>query len=266
MPDWLTAVILGVIEGVTEFLPVSSTGHLRLAEHWLPTNTEFLTDELFTVVIQPGAVVAVLLIFWKRLVGLARDWRKPEAQAYVAKLAVAFAITVVGGYSLKKLGWRLQKGDVIAVATATLAGGVLFLWVEAWLKHRPTHDNITWAIAVAVAGGQLLAAVFPGLSRSGSTILVALVLGTRRPAATEFSFMLGIPTLMAAAAKELMDAYHSPPPYIIDWWLVGLGALVAAGTAFISVKWLLRFVQSHTFVGFGWYRIALGGAILLFAR
>lgn len=266
MPDWLTAVILGVVEGVTEFLPISSTGHLLLVEHWLPPGAQFLRDELFTVIVQPGAVAAVLLIFWKRLVNLGRDWRKPEARDYIAKLLVAFGITVVGGYCLKKLGWRLNKESVTAVALATLIGGILFLVVEAWLKHRPTHDSVTWPIALAVAGGQLLAAIFPGLSRSGATILVALVLGLRRAPATEFSFMLGIPTLTAAAAKELMDAHESPPPYPIDWWLVGVGILVAAVTAFVSVKWLLRFVQTHTFVGFGWYRVVLGGIVLLFGR
>ncbi len=266
MPDWLAALILGVIEGVTEFLPISSTGHLRLAMHWLPIRSEFLRDELFTVVIQPGAVVAVVMLFWKRLVSMVRNYRKPEERAYLTKLALAFAITVVGGYCLKELGFRLRKNDVLAVALATFVGGVLFLAVEWWLKSRPLHDSISWPTAVAVAIGQLLAAIFPGLSRSGATILMAMVLGVRRPQATEFSFMLGIPTLAAAAAKELMDAYQAPPPYDIDWWLVIFGALVAVVTAFLSVKWLLRFVQSHTFNGFGWYRVVLGGALLLFCR
>lgn len=266
MPDWLTAVVLGLIEGVTEFLPISSTGHLLLAEHWLPPGSAFLRDELFTVVVQPGAVTAVLLIFWKRLVALARGWRDANARDYITKLLVAFAITVAGGICLKKFGWRLDKENVAAVALATLAGGVLFIAVEAWLKNRPTHDTVTWPIALAVAGGQLLAAIFPGLSRSGATILVGLVLGLRRAPATEFSFMLGIPTLTAAAAKELIDAHRSPPPYPIDWALVGLGVLVAALTAFVSVKWLLKFVQTHTFVVFGWYRVVLGGIVLFLGR
>lgn len=264
MPDWLAAIILGIVEGVTEFLPISSTGHLLLVEHWLPIRSAFLRSDLFTVIIQPGAVLAVLLLFWAKGLALVRNWRKPDARDYLLKLAAAFLLTVIGGYLLKELGLKLPK-TVAPVAWATLLGGVLFLVVEAWLKQHTPTPEVTWRIAIAMAVGQLLAAAFPGLSRSGATILMALALGLARPQAIEFSFMLGIPTLMAAAAKELMDLRDAPPPYPIDWGMVALGIVVAAVTAFVSVKWLLRFVQSHTFNGFGWYRIALGGLILLFA-
>jgi undecaprenyl-diphosphatase len=264
MQDWLAALVLGVVEGVTEFLPISSTGHLLLAEHWLPIRSEFLRSELFTVIVQPGAVLAVLLLFSKRLLGLLRDWRQPEARDYLLKLGAAFVLTVIGALVLKNLGLRLPK-TIAPVALATLVGGVLFLGIEAWLKRRTPGTEVTWTIALAVGLGQLLAAAFPGLSRSGATILMAMALGLARPQATEFSFMLGLPTLTAAAVKELIDLRHAPPPYPIDWSLVLLGMVVAAITAFLSVKWLLRFVQSHTFNGFGWYRIVLGGVILLFA-
>lgn len=265
MDNWLGALILGIVEGVTEFLPISSTGHLLLAAHWLPIQSPFLRSDLFTVIIQPAAVVAVLLLFWKRLLGLARDWQQPEARDYLLKLAVGFGLTVIGGYLLKKLGMRLPK-TIAPIALATFLGGVLFLVVERWLKEHQPGTEITWLIALAVAGGQLLAAAFPGLSRSGSTILVALALGLARPQATEFSFMLGLPTLMAAAVKELMDFRDGAPDFSIDWGLVSIGSIASAVTAFLSVKWLLRFVQNHTFNGFGWYRIVLGGALLLFAR
>lgn len=264
MPDWLAVLILGVIEGVTEFLPISSTGHLLLAEHWLPIRSEFIRSDLFTVVIQPGAVVAVLALFWKRLRQLAVDWRKPEAREYVAKLAAAFVVTAVGGLTVKKLGFRLTE-SVVAVAMATLVGGVLFLAVEAWLKKRPVARDVTWTIALAMGAAQILAAVFPGFSRSGSTILIALALGLARPEAAEFSFLLGIPTLLAAAAKESYDAVKHPPAWPIDWGMIALGAVVAAITAWISVRWLLRYVQSHTFNGFGIYRVVLGVLILVAA-
>lgn len=263
MPDWLAVIILGLVEGVTEFLPISSTGHLLLAEHWLPIRSEFIRSELFTVIIQPGAVVAVLAVFWKRLWELAAGWRTPEARSYVLKLAGAFVITGVGGLAIKKLGFTLPK-DVTPVALATLVGGVLFLGVEAWLKARPSVTDVTWTMAVAMGVAQILAAVFPGLSRSGSTILIALALGLARPQAAEFSFLLGIPTLLAAAAKEGLDAVRHPPAYPIDWGMVALGALVAAVTAWVSVTWLLKYVQRHTFVGFGVYRIVLGALILVF--
>ncbi len=257
MPDWLSVIILGVIEGVTEFLPVSSTGHLLLAEHWLPIRSEFIRSDLFTVVIQPGAVAAVLVVFWRRLMDLLRRWREPDARDYLLKLAVAFVITGAGGLLIKELGYELPE-EPLPVVLAILAGGVLFLLVEAWLRKRSTTADVTWTIAVAVGAGQLLAAVFPGLSRSGSTILIALALGLARPQAAEFSFVLGIPTLLAAAAKEGYDAWREPPPFPIDFGMIALGMVVSAITAFVAVKWLLRYVQTHTFNLFGVYRIVLG--------
>lgn len=262
MPDWLAVIILGMVEGVTEFLPISSTGHLLLTEHWLPIRSAFIRSDLFTVVIQPGAVAAVLLLFWKRLVGLVRDWRQPAARDYLLKLTAAFVLTGIGGLTIKKLGFELPE-TVTPVALATLIGGVLFLIVEYWLKDRPKVTEVTWTVALAMGVGQLLAAVFPGLSRSGSTILIALAFGLARPQAAEFSFILGIPTLLAAAAKESWDAIQDPPPYPIDWGMILLGMVVSAVTAFFAVRWLLRFVQSHTFNGFGIYRILLGTLILL---
>lgn len=263
MSDWLAVLILGMIEGITEFLPISSTGHLLMAEHFIPIRSEFIRSDLFTVVIQPGAVVAVLLLFWTRLQKMARDWRNPESSGYLLKLAAAFVVTGVGGLILKH--YRLKLPETVApVALATLIGGVLFLIVEAWLARRKVTTNITWTLALVLGAAQLLAAVFPGMSRSGSTILVALALGLARPQATEFSFLLGIPTLLAAGAKETYDAIKNPPPYPIDWGMIAFGMVVAAITAFISVKWLLGFVQTHTFKGFGWYRIVLGALILLF--
>jgi undecaprenyl-diphosphatase len=262
MSDWLAVLILGIIEGITEFLPISSTGHLLMAEHFLPIRSEFIRSDLFMVVIQPGAVAAVLLLFWGRLMKLLTDWRNPESSGYLLKLVAAFVVTGVGGLVLKKIGMKLPE-SVVPVALATLIGGVLFLIVEAWLARRKTTTEVTWMIALVLGGSQLLAAIFPGMSRSGSTILVALALGLARPQATEFSFLLGIPTLLAAGAKETYDALKNPPPYAIDWGLVAFGMVVSAVTAFIAVKWLLGFVQTHTFKGFGWYRIVLGALILL---
>ena len=261
MSDWLAVVILGIVEGLTEFLPISSTGHLLLVEHWMPIRSEFIRSDLFTVVIQPGAVAAVIAVFWGRLLKLLREWRTPASQAYLGKLAVAFVVTGVGGLAIKKFGFELPE-NVVPVALATLIGGVLFLVVEAWLRTRPTSREVTWAMAVALGVAQILAAVFPGLSRSGSAILVALAFGLARPQATEFAFLLGVPTLLAAAGKESYDAIRHPPAYPIDWGMIALGAVVAAVTAFVSVKWLLRFVQNHTFNAFGIYRIALGILVL----
>jgi undecaprenyl-diphosphatase len=260
MSEWFAVVCLGIIEGITEFLPVSSTGHLLLAEHWLPRQSD-----LFNTVVQTGAVLAVGVIFTARLKQLFFEWRTPEARDYLAKLMGAFVITGIGGLLLKKGGWKLPP-TVTPVAVATLIGGILFLIVERWVRNRTMDEQITWSIAVAVGLAQLLAAVFPGTSRSGATILAALALGVSRPVAAEFSFLLGIPTLISAGALETFSSLRHPSLEPINWSMILLGSGVAAITAFAVVKWLLRFVQTHTFVGFAWYRIALGILILWFLR
>ena len=257
MPDWVTAICLGIIEGITEFLPISSTGHLLLAEQWLPRQTD-----LFNTVVQTGAVLAVILIFTKRIRGLVFEWRTPESRDYLLKLVTAFAITGVGGLMLKKAGFELPE-SAVPVASATLIGGVIILMIEQWVKARPVTDKITWRIAIIVGATQLLAAVFPGASRSGVTIMAALMVGLSRPAATEFSFLLGIPTLLAAGALQVFSALSDGPDEPIVWGMIGLSSAVAAVTAFAVVRWLLRFVQTHTFIGFAWYRIVLGGTMLV---
>ena len=257
MPDWITACLLGIIEGVTEFLPVSSTGHLLIAQQWLPRQSD-----LFNTVVQCGAVLAVLAVFSKRVNQLLSQWREPAATDYCLKLLFAFAITGAGGVLLKKLDFGLPK-TATPVAWATLIGGVLILLIEAWLRNKSLQDEITWTVAVAVGAAQLVAAIFPGASRSGITILMALALGLSRPAATEFSFLLGIPTLFSAGALQVFSAYKHSTLQTENWTMVVLASVVAALTAFLVVKWLLRFIQTHTFTAFGWYRIALGLAILL---
>lgn len=257
MPEALVMVLLGIIEGITEFLPVSSTGHLLLAEHWLPHQTD-----LFNTVIQCGTVLAVIVVFTNRLKQLLFQWQEPATRDYLFKLVAAFVITGIGGLILKKCHFRLPE-TTTPVASATLIGGVFFVVVEQWLKKRPLSDQITWRVALAVGLSQLLAAVFPGTSRSGVTILVALVLGTGRPAATEFSFLLGIPTLLAAGGLQIASAFHHHETASVHWGMLLLASVVAAVVAFGAVKWLLRFVQTHTFVGFGWYRILLGLGMLL---
>ena len=255
MPDWIVVIILGIIEGVTEFLPISSTGHLLLAQHYL--KREF--PDVFTAVIQSGAVLAVLLVFTDRLKKLFQTYREKASMDFLMKLGVAFLITAVGGLALKKSGFALEKNPV-PVAWATLVGGVLILLIESVFRNRQPIDEIPWRVACLIGAAQLLAVIFPGASRSGTTILVALALGCSRPKATEFSFLLGVPTLLAAAAVETMSALRDETA--VPWGLLLLGSVVAAVTAFISVRWLLAYIQTHTFAPFGWYRIFLGGAIL----
>jgi undecaprenyl-diphosphatase len=253
MPYWFAIVLLGIVEGITEFLPVSSTGHLLIAQRWLPHQTD-----LFNVVIQSGAVLAVLPLFRNRLNQFLFRWREAATQDYMLKILVAFAITAVGGYIMDKHDFKLTE-SLLPIAVALFVGGALFLVVEGWLRGRSQGDRITWPIVIAVGFGQLLAAGFPGTSRSGATILLALVLGLNRVAATEYAFLVGIPTMLAAGGWKIFQAFHHPKAGAPaeDWAMVALGTIVAAMVSFVAVKWLLRYVQTHTFVAFGWYRIVL---------
>jgi undecaprenyl-diphosphatase len=257
MPTWIAVTLLGIIEGITEFLPVSSTGHLLIAERWLHLHE----SDLFNVVIQCGAVLAVLPLFPDRLRQFAFKWREKSTQDYALKVMVAFVITGIGGFILVKHGFKLPEA-LGPVAWAVLIGGVGFILVERWLRGRPLKNQVTWPIVFAVAIGQLIAAVFPGASRSGTTILLALVLGLNRAAAVEYTFLVGIPTMMAAGGWEIYHKLrHSTGAPPENWSMDLLGFLVAAILSFIAVKWLLRYIQTHTFTLFGWYRIALAAVI-----
>jgi undecaprenyl-diphosphatase len=259
MPDWIVVVILGLIEGITEFIPVSSTGHLLIAEHWLPRQSD-----LFNVVIQCGAVIAVLPLFPQRLYKFVFELGEKETQSYLLKIFTAFAITCAGGFIIDKKGFKLPE-QLAPIAWALLVGGIAFIAIEIFLRGKKMSSEVTWTIAIAVGLGQLVAAIFPGASRSGTTIMVSLLLGMSRPAATEFSFLVGIPTMLAAGGWEIFKKLRHPvagAPHE-NWGMVLLAAVVAAVVSFIAVKWLLRYVQTHTFTLFGWYRIALAIAIFL---
>jgi len=266
MPDWIAVVILGIVEGLTEFIPVSSTGHLLIAERWLKA-INWLSErpsDLFNVVIQCGAVIAVLPLFSLRCQQLAFRWREAETRDYLLKLILAFGLTGSVGFVLEKGGFRLKENPQ-PIAWALFIGGVLFLIVERWLRGRPLRDEITWSVAVAVGLGQLIAIIFPGASRSGTTILLSLMLGLNRPAATEFSFLVGIATMLAAGGLKTVKALHHAQGTAPEHWgMVMLGTIAAAVVSFAAVKWFLRFIQSHTFEGFGWYRIVLSILILFF--
>jgi len=258
VPEWLAVVILGVIEGITEFLPISSTGHLLLVQNsrWLPQQSD-----LFNITIQSGAALAVLAVFGGRIRDLLAHLSEPRSADYLAKLALAFVITGVGGFALTKLGFTLPK-EVGPIAWATLVGGVVILVVEWSLRGRRAVTEVTWTMAVVVGVAQLLAAVFPGTSRAGATIMLVMLLSLARPAATEFSFLVGVPTLLAAGGYETLHAMRHPGGVPTKWGMLALGTVVSAVTAFVVVRWLLRWVQTHSFVPFGWYRIALGLVML----
>jgi undecaprenyl-diphosphatase len=259
MPHWLNAIILGLIEGITEFIPVSSTAHLLVAEKFLGIKE----SDVFTIVIQGGAVLAVIPLFWKQFSGMIFGLAEPKNRELLTKLTVAFIITAIGGYILDKRGFRLPE-DLHSVAWALLIGGIVIFFVEFAEKHTKPSDRLTWPLVVAFGLAQLLAAVFPGASRSGTTIMLAMLLGMARPAATEFTFLLGVPSILAAGAWKLIKALKGTE--IIEghgWSNITIGFIVAAITSFFVVKWLIRYVQTHTFNSFAIYRVIAGSALLV---
>lgn len=256
--SYLNDVILGVIEGVTEFLPISSTGHLLLAQQLLGARSD-----AYNILIQAGAILAVTVIYWKRILGLLRGYRDPENRDYLTKLAVAFLITAVLGLVMKKLGYELPS-DVQPIAWVLVLGGVWLVGAERFAQRLPASAAITMRVAIAVGLAQVVAAMFPGTSRSGATITVALLFGTtNRAAATEFAFLLGIPTMYAASGYALLSELTSAAPMSEDWLGLGIAFVASTVTAFVAVKWLLGYIQTHNFMPFAIYRIIFGGALLV---
>lgn len=259
MSDLWQVVLLGVIEGITEFLPISSTGHLLIAEK-LGLG---MRSDVFNVVIQAGAILAVTVIYWRRLWSLALNWRDDENRDYVFKLAVAFFITAAGGYTITKLGFKLPE-EITPVAWALIIGGVWMIAAEQFAARKTESAHITWKVAIAVGLAQLVAAIFPGTSRSAATIFAAMLLGANnRAAATEFAFLIGIPTMFAASGKLLFDVVKSGSAANENWEGLGIAFVVSTITAFIAVKWLLSYIQTHRFTPFAVYRIAIGAALLV---
>ncbi|MCE7871918.1 undecaprenyl-diphosphate phosphatase [bacterium CPR1] len=254
----LQVFLLGVIEGITEFLPISSTGHLLVAEK-LGLG---MRSEMFNIVIQAGAILAVVLIYRTRLWNLCVGFSRAENRDYALKLMTAFFITGELGLVAKKLGFELPD-TVGPIAWALIIGG-LWMLVAEWLAARkPPQSEITWKVAVVVGLAQVVAGIFPGTSRSAATIFAAMLTGTSdRAAATEFAFLVGIPTMFAASGYELakqMKDGAAPE----NWGDLGLAFVVSTITAFIAVKWLLKYIQTHQFTVFAVYRLVAGVLLLL---
>jgi len=255
----LKALIMGVVEGLTEFLPISSTGHLIIVGSLLDFHDE--KGKVFELVIQTGAMLAVCWEFRARFFGVLRGLAtEANAQRFVLNLLAAFLPAAVIGLALG----GFIKGHLfhaVPVAIALIIGGFVILWAEA--RDRPARiDNVdvmTWRDALKVGFAQAFA-LFPGVSRAGATIIGGMLFGLSRRAATEFSFFLAVPTLMAAGAYDLYKnrALLSAD----DIGLFGIGTVTAFISAFLCIRWLMRYVASHDFRPFAWYRIGFGLFIL----
>jgi undecaprenyl-diphosphatase len=263
--DWallLKAVVLGVVEGLTEFLPVSSTGHLIVAGQLLGYTGE--KAKVFEIVIQSGAMLAVIWEFRARfggmLGGLHRD---PAAQRFAVNLAVAFLPAALLGLAFAG-AIKQHLFHAVPVAAAFIAGGLIILWVERSPRRARVDrvDDMTWRDALKVGVAQAFALV-PGVSRAGATIIGGMLFGLSRRAATEFSFFLAVPTLIAAGAY---DFWKSRALFgVEDLEVLGVGLVAAFVSAFLCIRWLLRYIASHDFTIFAWYRIAFGVIVLVTA-
>jgi undecaprenyl-diphosphatase len=263
--DWILlgkALILGIVEGLTEFLPISSTGHLILAGDLLDFRDE--KAKVFQIAIQCGAILAICWEYRKRFASVfATLPHNREAQRFVSNLAIAFIpIALLGllfGQAIKNALFR-----PVPVAIAFIVGGFIILWAER-RRHTVTVewvDKMSWKDALKVGLMQCFALI-PGTSRAGATIIGGLFLGLSRRAATEFSFFLAVPVLFAASAYELVKQRSLLSSQDIPLFTVGFVA--AFVSAFLCVRWLLRYIIQHDFTLFAWYRIAFGVIVLLTA-
>ena len=259
----LKALVLGVVEGLTEFLPISSTGHLIIASQLLGFHDE--KGKVFELVIQTGAMLAVVweyrVRFAQALTGIGRD---PVATRFVINLVVAFMPAAILGLSIGKY-IKAHLFNAIVVAAAFIVGGFVILWVERRKPRRAridTVDEMTPLDALKVGLAQAFALI-PGTSRSGATIIGGMLFGLSRRAATEFSFFLAVPTLVAAGAYDLIK--HRDLFSAADLPVFGVGLIAAFVSAFVCVRWLIRYIATHEFTIFAWYRIVFGAIVLFTA-
>ena len=259
----LKALILGIVEGLTEFLPISSTGHLILAGDLLDFNDD--RGKLFEIVIQFGAILAVVWEYRERLLAVVRGARsEPAAQKFLLNLFVAFLPLAILGLAFGKV-IKANLFNPIAVATTFILGAFVILWAEKreHVIRVQTVEEMSLSDALKLGLAQAVALI-PGTSRSGATIIGGLLFGLSRKAATEFSFFLAIPTLGAATAYQLYKERALLNADDLGMWAVGF--ISAFISAFLCVRWLLRYVSSHDFTAFAYYRIVFGIVVLLTAQ
>ena len=258
--DYLLAALLGLVQGLTEWLPISSTGHLILTERLFGADPATFNLS-FDAAIQLGTTLAVIYFFRHDLGNLIRHWRQPAQQRLALALAVATLPAVVFGLLLEGyIEGPFRQLPVIA--TALVVGAGIFWLVERRARVRKRAEEATWRDALVVGLAQSVALV-PGVSRSGATIVAGMLLGLSRAEAARFTFLLSIPIITMAGGKKLLDVATGQAGDV-RLGLVLTGTLVAAVVGYLTIKYLLRYLAHHSLNGFGLYRVVLGGAILLF--
>lgn len=269
----LKALLFGIVEGITEWLPVSSTGHMILLDEFVTLNLSQGFKDMFLVVIQLGAIIAVAVMFWTNIWPFPRRRLRDGTTKFTVdrdiirlwlKIIVSCVPAAIIGVFFNKQIKRLFY-NYTTVAIMLILFGVLFIIIEKRNESlRPkvlTTDDITWKLAIWIGVFQVIAAVFPGTSRSGATILGGILLGLSRPVAAEFTFYLAIPVMFGASFLELLQLEASFTA--VEWVALLVGMGTAYVVSYLCIDFLMRYVKRHDFKVFGWYRIALGIVVLL---
>ena len=259
--DLITVILLGIVEGVTEFLPVSSTGHLILAGTLLGVQDK--ATATFDIVIQLGAILAVIVLYWRRFMEVAVGLfgGRPKSWAFVRNIALGFLPAAAIGVLVYKAVKALLESPTV-VAVALIVGGIAILAIERLAKRARIEsvEAMPWATALGVGLIQCLAMI-PGISRSGATIMGALSLGVERKAAAEFSFFLAIPTMLAASGYDLLKSGATLGHG--EWLSIAIGFVVSFVVALVVIRWFVDIVSRHGFAPFAWYRIVVGALALV---
>ncbi|WP_048647195.1 undecaprenyl-diphosphate phosphatase [Nitratireductor soli] len=250
------ALLLGILEGLTEFIPVSSTGHILLAGHFLGFKS---TGKAFEVLIQLGAILAILSVYaarlWKMLIDLPRD---PGTQRFVLGILIAFLPAAIIGVLAYKIIKTVLFETPLLICVMLILGGIVLLWVDRWAKKPRYTDITTFPLAMYFKIGLIQClSMIPGTSRSGATIVGGLLLGADKRSAAEFSFFLAMPTMTGAFAYDLYKNYDILSA--ADVKIIAIGFIAAFAAALLVVRWLLGYVSQHGYALFGWWRLIVGG-------
>ena len=265
----IKAVILGIVEGITEWLPISSTGHMILVDEFLQLNVSPEFKEMFLVVIQLGAIMAVVVLYFKKLLpfrfeGKKLKWKKNTLVMWLKILVSCVPAAIVGVLFDDKLEEFFYNWQT--VSAMLIIFGILFIIIERFNKGKTakinTIDDFTYKTALIIGIFQLIAAVFPGTSRSGATIVGALLIGVSRAAAAEYTFFLAVPVMFGASALKLVKFGFGFT--LQEAVILAIGMAVAFAVSIFAIKFLVGYIKKHDFTAFGWYRIVLGAAVILY--
>jgi len=254
----IQAVFLAIIEGITEFLPVSSTAHMKFANPFLGLGDSPFTN-MYEVVIQLGAILSVVVLYWKKFLNT-RDF------SFYAKLIIAVIPALAFGALFKKY-IDSALANLVFIACVMIAGGVILLFIDKFFSNSriDSEEHISSRNALIIGCFQVLSIVFPGLSRSAATIIGGMSQKLTRRVAAEFSFFLAVPTMFAASVKSFYDVFKDNPDVLVkdNMTVLGIGFIVSFFVALFAVKFFISYLQTNGFKMFGWYRIVLGGAMLI---